>query len=320
MGLLIKGKWKNKWYDTRSTGGRFVRKESQFRNWVTTDGSSGYKAEPHRYHLYISLACPWAHRTTIFLKLKDLEEIISVSIVDPVMGDNGWEFTNSSDTIPDTLYGKKFLYQIYTKAKPDCSGRVTTPVLWDKKNETIVNNESSEIIRMFNSEFNEITKNSMNYYPKELQDKINQLNSIIYENVNNGVYKCGFATTQEAYDESFFKLFDTLENLENILEGNRYLTGSIITEADWRLFTTLIRFDIVYYNHFKCNLKRIEDFENLRNYLRDLYRFPGIKETVNLEHIKTHYYVSHKTINPSGIIPNGPEIDYDLPSKRLKLK
>ena len=315
MGLLIKGKWKNKWYDTRSTGGRFVRKESQFRNWVTIDGSSGYKAEPHRYHLYISLACPWAHRTTIFLKLKDLEEIISVSIVDPVMGDNGWEFTNSSDTIPDTLYGKKFLYQIYTKAKPDCSGRVTTPVLWDKKNETIVNNESSEIIRMFNSEFNEITKNSMNYYPKELQDKINQLNSIIYENVNNGVYKCGFATTQDAYDESFFKLFDTLEYLENILEGNRYLTGSMITEADWRLFTTLIRFDIVYYNHFKCNLKRIEDFENLRNYLRDLYRFPGIKETVNFEHIKTHYYVSHKTINPSGIIPNGPEIDYDLPRK-----
>ncbi len=315
MGLLIKGKWKNKWYDTRSTGGRFVRKESQFRNWVTHDGPSGYKAEPHRYHLYVSLACPWAHRTIIFLKLKDLEEIISVSIVDPVMGDNGWEFTNSSDTIPDTLYGKKFLYQIYTKAKPDYSGRVTTPVLWDKKNETIVNNESSEIIRMFNSEFNEITKNSMNYYPKELQDKINQLNSIIYENVNNGVYKCGFATTQDAYDESFFKLFDTLEYLENILEGNRYLTGSIITEADWRLFTTLIRFDIVYYNHFKCNLKRIEDFENLRNYLRDLYRFPGIKETVNFEHIKTHYYVSHKTINPSGIIPNGPEIDYDLPRK-----
>jgi len=320
MGFLIKGKWKNKWYDTRSTGGRFVRKESQFRNWVTHDGPSGYKAEPHRYHLYVSLACPWAHRTIIFLKLKDLEEIISVSIVDPVMGDNGWEFTNSSGTIPDTLYGKKFLYQIYTKAKPDYSGRVTTPVLWDKKNETIVNNESSEIIRMFNSEFNEITKNSMNYYPKELQDKINQLNSIIYENVNNGVYKCGFATTQDAYDESFFKLFDTLEYLENILEGNRYLTGSMITEADWRLFTTLIRFDVVYYNHFNCNLKRIEDFENLRNYLRDLYRFPGIKETVNFEHIKTHYYVSHKTINPSGIIPNGPEIDYDLPSKRLKLK
>lgn len=320
MGLLIKGKWKNKWYNTRSTGGRFVRKESQFRNWITADGSSGYKAEPHRYHLYVSLACPWAHRTTIFLKLKDLEEIISVSIVDPVMGDNGWEFTNSSGTIPDTLYGKKLLYQIYTKAKPDYSGRVTTPVLWDKKNETIVNNESSEIIRMFNSEFNEITKNSMNYYPKELQDKTNQLNSIIYENVNNGVYKCGFATTQDAYDESFFKLFDTLKYLENILEGNRYLTGSMITEADWRLFTTLIRFDIVYYNHFKCNLKQIEDFLNLRNYLRDLYRFPGIKETVNFEHIKTHYYVSHKTINPSGIIPNGPVIDYDLPSKRLKLK
>ncbi len=316
MGLLVEGKWQDKWYDTKSTGGRFVRRESQFRDWITADGSSGFKAEPDRYHLYISLACPWAHRTLIFRKLKKLEDIISLSIVDPLMQENGWEFTDYPGSIRDTVNGSHYLHEIYTAAKADYTGRVTVPVLWDKENKTIVNNESSEIIRMFNSEFNEFGDSSLDPYPFELKDEIDQINSIVYDNINNGVYKCGFATSQQAYEEAFNNLFHTLDKIENSLAERRYLVGDKMTEADWRLFTTLLRFDPVYYTHFKCNLRRVEEYPNLSNYLRELYQFPGLEETVNLKHIKEHYFKSHKSINPTGIVPSGPELDLSTPHNR----
>jgi putative glutathione S-transferase len=319
MGLLVEGKWQDKWYDTKSTGGRFVRRESQFREWVTADGSSGFKAEPGRYHLYVSLACPWAHRTLIFRELKKLEGVISLSIVDPLMEENGWEFSDYESSIEDSVNGSDYLHQIYTTAKPDYTGRVTVPVLWDKEKKTIVNNESSEIILMLNSEFDEFGNSTQDFYPPELRDEIDQINEVVYHNINNGVYKCGFATTQQAYEEAFNNLFSTLDQIENILSKKRYIVGDKLTLADWRLFTTLLRFDSVYYTHFKCNLRRIEEYPNLSNYLRELYQYPGVEETVNFKHIKEHYFKSHKTINPTGIVPSGPELDLSTPHNRSKL-
>ncbi len=319
MGLLVEGKWQDEWYDTQSTGGRFVRKDSQFRDWVTADGSSGFKAEPNRYHLYVSLACPWAHRTLILRKLKNLEGVISLSIVDPLMEENGWEFSDYPGSISDSLNGSQYLHQIYTTAKPDYTGRVTVPVLWDKEKKIIVNNESSEIILMLNSEFDEFGNSTQDFYPPELRDEIDEINAVVYGNINNGVYKCGFSTTQQAYEEAFNNLFSTLDQIENILSKKRYLVGDKLTLADWRLFTTLLRFDSVYYTHFKCNLRRIEEYPHISNYLRELYQYPGVQETVNFKHIKEHYFKSHKTINPTGIVPSGPELDLSTPHNRSKL-
>ena len=314
MGMLIDGKWRDEWYDTKKTGGRFVRHESAFRNRVTADGSSGFPAEVGRYHLYVSLACPWASRTLIFRKLKGLETAISLSVVDPYMGENGWNFTDGPGCIPDPIFNARYLYEIYTAAHPHYTGRVTVPVLWDKKAAIIVNNESAEIIRMFNSEFDAFGRAEVDFYPEELRAKIDAINDFVYPNVNNGVYRCGFATTQEAYEEAFTALFAALDELEARLERARYLLGARATEADWRLFTTLVRFDAVYYSHFKCNLRRIADYPNLSRYLRELYHMPGIGETVNMNHIKQHYYRSHKTINPTGIVPLGPELEFMQPS------
>ncbi len=317
MGLLQKGKWVDRWYDTKSTDGHFIRKESQFRNWITKDGSvgktgkGGFKAENNRYHLYVSYACPWAHRTLIFRSLKGLEKIISLSIVNWFMGKNGWTFEEGDGVIPDRLNKTKFLYQIYTIAEPDYSGRVTVPILWDKKTNAIVSNESSEIIRMFNSAFDEIGAEEGDFYPVNIRDKIDSLNDRIYKNLNNGVYQCGFASSQEAYEKAVYPLFETLDWIEKLLSDNRFLTGDKITEADWRLFTTLIRFDSVYYGHFKCNIKRIKDYHNLSNYLRELYQKPGIADTVNFHHIKSHYYASQETINPSRVVPVGPKIEFN---------
>jgi len=319
MGLLVEGKWHDKWYDTKSNGGRFVRRESQFRDWITADGSSGFKAEADRYHLYVSLACPWAHRTLIFRKIKKLEDRISLSIVDPLMEENGWEFTDYAGTIADPRNSATYLHEIYTAAKPDYTGRVTVPILWDKEKKTIVNNESAEIIRMLNSEFNEFGDSTLDFYPEDLRDEIDRINAVVYDNINNGVYKCGFATTQEAYEEAFHKLFKTLDEIEKILSKNRYLVGDKLTEADWRLFTTLLRFDSVYYSHFKCNLRRIEKYTHMSNYIRELYQYPGVAETVNFKHIKEHYFKSHKTINPTGVVPIGPELDFSTPHSRTEL-
>ena len=322
MGLLQEGKRVDQWYDTKSTNGRFVRKAPQFRNWVTTDGRAGpsgkggFKAEIGRYHLYVSLACPWAHRTLIFRALKGLEKMISVSVVHWYMAENGWTFDVGDGVAPDTVNGAQFLYQVYTQAKPDYSGRVTVPVLWDKHTKTIVSNESPEIIRMFNTAFDEVGSVQGDYYPKHLRSEIDTLNERIYTTLNNGVYRCGFATTQAAYEEAITPLFDTLDWLEDILSRKRYLTGAQITEADWRVFTTLIRFDPVYVGHFKCNIRRIADYPNLSNYLRDLYQQPGIAKTVNMEHIKRHYYESHTSINPSRIVPTGPDTDFTTPHDR----
>ena len=322
MGLLQEGKWVDQWYDTKSTNGRFVRKAPQFRNWITADGAAGpsgkggFKAEPGRYHLYVSLACPWAHRTLILRALKGLEKMISVSIVHWYMAENGWTFDVGDGVVPDTVNGAQFLHQVYTQAKPDYSGRVTVPVLWDKQTKTIVSNESPEIIRMFNSAFDEVGAAQGDYYPEHLRSEIDALNDRIYTTVNNGVYRCGFATTQAAYEEAITPLFDTLDWLEDILSRKRYLTGAQITEADWRLFTTLIRFDSVYFGHFKCSIRRIADYPNLSNYLRDLYQQPSISRTVNMEHIKRHYYESHTSINPSRIVPKGPDIDFTMPHSR----
>ena len=318
MGLLIDGVWHDQWYDTSSTEGRFVRQASQFRNWVTPDGrpgptgNGGFKAESGRYHLYVSYACPWAHRTLIFRVLKGLEQMISVSVVHWYMGEQGWTFESGEGVIQDPLFNAQYLHQIYTKADPNYTGRVTVPILWDKDTQTIVNNESSEIIRMFNSAFDSIGAKSGDYYPEALRAEIDALNERIYTTVNNGVYKCGFATTQVAYEEALKPLFDTLDWLEQRLSNQRYLTGEQITEADWRLFTTLIRFDPVYVGHFKCNIRRIVDYPHLWRYVRELYQTPGVTDTVNFPHIKKHYYQSHKTINPTGIVPIGPAIDFML--------
>lgn len=325
MGFLQNGQWVDKWYETKETGGRFVRKPPQFRNWITADGSAGpsggpgFGAEAGRYHLYVSLACPWAHRTLIFRALKGLEAMISVSVVHWYMAENGWTFQPGDGTVPDAVNGAAYMYEVYTKAMPDYSGRVTVPVLWDKRTATIVSNESPEIIRMFNTAFDGIGAKAGDYYPEALRGDIDALNERIYDTVNNGVYKAGFATTQEAYEEAVLPLFDTLDWLEDRLSKQRYLTGSTITEADWRLFTTLVRFDPVYVGHFKCNLRRIADYPNLSGYVRDLYQQPGVAETVNLEHIKNHYYGSHETVNPTRVVPIGPDIDYAAPHARDKL-
>lgn len=322
MGLLVDGKWHDQWYDTKANDGRFVRSVSQFRNWVTLDGSAGpsgtggFKAEPGRYHLYVSLACPWAHRTLIFRALKKLENVISVSVVDYLMAEEGWTLTGKDGATQDHLYGAKRLYEIYTRADPHYSGRVTVPVLWDKQQETIVSNESAEIIRMLNSAFNEFGDASLDFYPAELRSEIDALNDFIYPNINNGVYRAGFATSQDAYEEAYQNVFNALDKIEDILSKQRYLAGTRLTEADWRLFTTLIRFDPVYVGHFKCNKARIADYPNISNYVRELYQMPGISGTVNFPHIKNHYYMSHKTINPTGIVPSGPELNYDAPHDR----
>jgi putative glutathione S-transferase len=319
MGLLVNGVWQDAWYDTSKTGGRFVRGETAFRDRVTADGSSGFAAERGRYHLYVSLACPWAHRTLIFRKLKRLEDVISLSIVDPLMGAEGWVFSDGPGCIPDTVNGARRLYEVYVKARPDYTGRVTVPVLWDKQKQTIVNNESAEIIRMLNAEFDALGDASRDFYPAELRAAIDALNAVVYAKVNNGVYRCGFATTQEAYEEAFAELFETLEMLELRLARGRYLFGDRLTEADWRLFTTLVRFDAVYFGHFKCNLRRVTEHANLSGYLRDLYQVPGVAGTVDFAHIKRHYYASHGTINPTGIVPLGPAQDLGLPHQRAAL-
>jgi putative glutathione S-transferase len=322
MGLLIEGKWADRWYDTEATKGRFVRTEAQFRNWITADGSAGpsgsggFKAEAGRYHLYVSLACPWAHRTLIFRKLKGLESMISVSVVNPLMVENGWTFEPDEGVIADPLHHARYLHQVYTAAQSDYTGRVTVPLLWDKQQNKPVNNESAEIIRMLNSAFDGVGAKTGDYYPPALRTQIDELNDQIYDRVNNGVYKAGFATTQEAYEEAVFALFDTLDELDQRLAQQRYLTGEQITEADWRLFTTLVRFDAVYHGHFKCNLKQIADYPHLAGYVRELYQWPGVAETVNMKHIKEHYYRSHATINPTGVVPAGPLLDFDSPHGR----
>jgi glutathionyl-hydroquinone reductase len=327
MGLLIDGKWHDKWYDTDKTGGKFEREAARFRNWVTADGSpgpdgeGGFKAESGRYHLYVSMACPWAHRTLIFRKLKGLEKHISVSVVHPDMVENGWEFRPDSEQHRDHLHGFRFMHQVYTKAAPEYSGRVTVPTLWDKKKETIASNESAEIIRMFNSAFDglEGVRTDLDFYPGELREEIDTVNARIYDTVNNGVYKAGFATAQDKYEEAYNALFDSLDWLEERLSSQRYLVGGRLTEADWRLFTTLIRFDAVYYSHFKCNRQRISDFPALSAYVRDLYQVPSVAETVDVDQIKRHYYVSQRTINPTQIVPVGPELDFDSPHGRESL-
>lgn len=329
MGLLVDGKWEDRWYDTKASGGKFVRSEAQFRNWVTANGEAGpsgvggFKAESGRYHLYVSLACPWAHRTLILRELKGLTEHIDVSIVHSDMLNEGWMFEgpdiDSDAVVKDHLYGSRCYYEMYTRADPQYSGRVTVPILWDKHQETIVSNESSEIIQMFNTAFNGITGNDVDYYPDELKAEMDEVNERIYHTVNNGVYKSGFATTQAAYEEAFTALFESLDWLEERLSTRRYLVGDQITLADWRLFTTLIRFDAVYVGHFKCNLKRIADYPALSNYTRDLYQQPGVAATVDLAHIKRHYYYSHESINPHRVVPLGPELDFSLPHNRSTL-
>jgi glutathionyl-hydroquinone reductase len=318
MGVLVDGVWRTDWYDTKRTGGRFLREATKFRDRVTADGSSGFPAEAGRYHLYVSLACPWASRTLVFRKLKKLEEAISVSIVDPEMGDDGWVFSTGPGCIPDTVNGFTYLHQVYTAAKPDYTGRVTVPVLWDKTRRTIVNNESADVIRMLNSELDACGDPSVDFYPRELRAEIDAVNARVYENVNNGVYRSGFATSQDAYEEAWHALFDALDALEERLARQRYLCGERVTEADWRLFTTLVRFDAVYYSHFKCNRQRLVDYPNLWGYTRDLYQLPGVAETVNLDHIKRHYYRSHVTINPTRIVPLGPQIDFTVPHDRAR--
>lgn len=322
MGLLVDGKWVDQWYDTKASGGKFVRSQSQFRNWITADGSagpsgrSGFKAESGRYHLYVSYACPWAHRTMIFRALKGLSDHIDVSAVHPDMLGDGWTFEKDGPAQGDPLYGSAFAHSLYTRADPTYSGRVTVPILWDKEQQTIVSNESSEIIRMFNTAFDGITGNTLDFWPKDLRDDIEEVNTRIYDTVNNGVYKSGFATTQAAYDAAVVPLFDSLDWLEARLSANRYLMGDHLTEADWRLFTTLIRFDPVYHLHFKCNLKRLIDYPNLWAYTRELYQIEGVAETVNMDHIVRHYHYSHETINPHRILPINPRLDYDAPHGR----
>jgi len=325
MGHLENGKWQADSSRPIDRSGRFQRAKTTFRNWITVDGSAGptgtdgFKAEPGRYHLYVSWACPWAHRTFIFRKLKKLEDIISISFVDNLLGSDGWTFNQNDGGSGDHLYGKEFLRDIYLKADPHYTGRVSVPVLWDKQRETIVNNESAEIIRMLNSAFDQWSPVSADFYPEDLREEIDALNEEIYANVNNGVYRCGFARTQDAYEEAFDALFSTLDKLEERRATNRYLTGPRLTEADWRLFTTLLRFDPVYVGHFKCNLKRLVDYPNLFGFTRELFQMPGVAETVRIDDIKEHYYRSHESINPKRIVPKGPLIDYTAPHRREHL-
>jgi glutathionyl-hydroquinone reductase len=320
MGFLADGIWQD--VDMRTHGGQFIRKPTAFHNYITPDGSpgpagtGGFGGEPGRYHLYVSLACPWAHRTLIFRALKKLEDAISVSITVPLFGKKGWEFGNEPGATLDTVNGQPTVADIYVLGDPQYSGRASVPVLWDKKQGVVVNNESSEIIRMLNSAFNAFTDVRTDYYPAALRPEIDKINDLVYSTVNNGVYRSGFATTQAAYEEAAHAVFATLDQLEERLSRQRYLVGSQITEADWRLFTTLIRFDAVYYSHFKCNVRRIIDYPNLSNYLRELYQVPGVAETVNLDHIKRHYYGSHRNVNPTGIVPIGPQLDFSTPHDR----
>ena len=312
MGLLVDGNWQDRWYDTKKSGGKFVREDSVFRDSIGSGSDARFPAESGRYHLYVSHACPWAHRTLIFRALIGLEDAIDVTVVDPLMLENGWELSKDSGPVD----GAKFMHEVYTKALSDYTGRVTVPVLWDKKTETIVSNESADIIRMFNSAFDGIGAAPGDYYPEQLREEIDAVNERVYHDVNNGVYKAGFATSQGAYEEAVEKLFEALDWLDERLSTSRYLVGDRLTEADWRLFTTLVRFDPVYVGHFKCNVRRITDYPNLSGYLRELYQVPGVKETVNFEHIKNHYYGSHANINPTGIVPVGPDQDLDAPHGR----
>jgi len=325
VGVLVEGEWQDHWYDTDSTGGRFVRWQSQYRNWITPDGSAGptgeggFAAEPGRYHLYVSYACPWAHRTLIMRELKGLTDMISLSVTHWLMAERGWTFDPGPGVIPDTVNGARTLYEVYLVDNPKASGRATTPLLFDKKTRRIVNNESSDIMRMFNSAFDRVGAREGDYYPEPLRDEIDALNERIYHSLNNGVYKAGFATTQEAYEEAVQEVFRMLDELEQRLAGRRYLFGDRIVETDWRLFTTLVRFDAVYHGHFKCNLRRLVDYPNLYAYARDLFQTPGIAATVHFDHIKNHYYRSHKRINPTGIVPIGPALDWTAPHGRERL-
>ncbi|WKD49743.1 glutathione S-transferase family protein [Microbulbifer spongiae] len=322
MGQLVNGRWRSQKRDTGKTGGEYVREAAQLRNWITTDGSpgasgeGGFVAEAGRYHLYVSLACPWAHRTLILRTLKGLEPYIDISVVSPFMREHGWTFNTEEGSSGDPLYHSDYLYQLYLRNRDDYTGRVSVPLLWDKQRTCVVNNESSEIVRMFNSAFDHLTGNHEDFYPEELRGDIDATNAVVYETVNNGVYRAGFATSQKAYEQAYEALFCTLDQLEQRLHNNRYLTGDRITEADWRLFTTLIRFDAVYHGHFKCNKQRLADYKNLWGFTRELYQWPGVAETVNFFHIKHHYYDSHRNINPTGIVPRGPELDYAAPHGR----
>ena len=317
MGLLVDGQWVDQWYDTKKTGGRFVRTQTQFRNWITADGSAGptgqagYKAEANRYHLYVSLACPWASRTLMIRTLKGLEDMISISVVHPLMLEHGWTFEEGEGVIGDPIFQARYLHEVYTAVKPDYTGRVTVPVLFDKKTKTIVNNESSEIIRMLNTAFDDLGAKPGNYVPDQWLEEIDTVNDFVYHRINNGVYKAGFATKQEVYEEEVTSLFAALDQMEERLAGQDYLVGNRLTEADIRLFTTLVRFDSVYFGHFKCNLKPLTAYPKLWAYTKRIYQLPGIAQTVNFDHIKRHYYGSHKTINPTGVIPMGPTLDWD---------
>ena len=317
MGLLVDGQWVDQWYDTKKTGGRFVRTQAQFRNWITADGSAGptgqagFKAEANRYHLYVSLACPWASRTLMIRTLKGLEDMISISVVHPLMLEHGWTFEEGEGVIGDPIFQARYFHEVYTAVKPDYTGRVTVPVLFDKKTKTIVNNESSEIIRMLNTAFDDLGAKSGNYVPDQWLEEIDAVNDFVYHRINNGVYKAGFATKQEVYEEEVTALFAALDQMEVRLAGQDYLVGNRLTEADIRLFTTLVRFDAVYFGHFKCNLKPLTAYPNLWAYTKRIYQLPGMAQTVNFDHIKRHYYGSHKTINPTGVIPMGPTLDWD---------
>lgn len=322
MGLLIDGQWHDQWYDTASTGGRFVRSDAQFRHWVTPDGragptgAAGFRAEPGRYHLYVSLACPWANRTLILRAIKGLDPLIGVSVVNPYMGARGWTFEPGPGVVADPVGAAQYLYQVYQRARPDYSGRVTVPILWDLEQDTIVSNESGDIIRMLNSAFDGVGAQAGDYAPAELLAQIDALNADLYDRVNNGVYKAGFATAQDVYEQEVGRLFARLDDLEATLARQRWLLGERLTEADWRLFTTLIRFDAVYHGHFKCNLRRLVDYPNLWSYTRELYQRPGVAATVDFDHIKQHYYRSHPGINPNGIVPAGPILDLGQPASR----
>jgi putative glutathione S-transferase len=322
MGLLVDGVWQDEQHIARTPGGRFVRPTTRFRNWVTEDGSpgptgeGGFAAARGRYHLYVALPCPWAHRTVIMRMLKGLEDVVSTSVLEPLYGPHGWRFGTSPGTVPDSVNGASELAEIYLRADPRYTGRVSVPALWDKERRTIVNNESAEIIRMLNGAFGRFTNVRTDYYPPALREEIDRVNALVYENVNNGVYRAGFATAQEAYEDAFRAVFRALDELERRLARQRYLAGRDITEADWRLFTTLVRFDAVYYSHFKCNLRRIIDYPNLSNYLRDLYQHGGVAATVNMDHIKRHYYGSQRHVNPTGIVPLGPQLDFLAPHDR----
>ncbi len=326
MGMLVDGKWHDAWYDTAATGGRFVRSDSQFRSWITADGSAGptgeggFKAEPGRYHLYVSLACPWAHRVLIMRALKGLEEMIPVSVVHWLMAEDGWTFADGPGVVADPVNNARFLRDVYTAAQPRYSGRVTVPVIWDKQRGTIVNNESSEIIRMLTRAFDDVGAKPGDYYPEALRAEIDAVNDRVYGGLNNGVYKAGFATSQSAYEEAVQGVFETLDWLEELLSSQPYLAGNQLTEADIRLFTTLVRFDEVYHGHFKCNHRRIVDYPSLWAFTRELFQLPGVAETVNFEHIKGHYYQSHRTINPTGIVPVGPSPDFLAPHGREALR